>query len=401
MHKKILILCFDTPFPTNYGGVFDIEAKFKFFHKKNIRVDLICTCFDKKRAFYFQNYLNQNQTVIDNFYIELIQPGAQNLSQFFQPGPFSAVVRKINFPKIGFIKNNQYDFVLVEHLKSTYKIEKLSEILKAKNPDLKFLLRVHNDEEIYYKNLYKAASGTKKYFFYSESVKYRNYQKKILGNSVFDAFLFISQTEMNNLKPLISPSKKLEFLPVYFSKNELKPASGNDLKDIDFLYVGNLDLEDNFKALKEIKSFLFNHNFTDKKINIAGKCSSEKRKDDLFALFSDLENFEISFNVEKSELEKLYAHSKFFLNFSANSGGVKTKMIQALNYGVPVISNRDGVEGSGFEDLTLKTKDTEWVIKALENPEIWENYHSQFLNQIKLKMNWAEERYNHVFSQYF
>jgi|SRR5690606_16042359 len=401
MYKKILILCFDTPFPTNYGGVFDIEAKFKFFHKKNIRVDLICTCFDAGRISYFKNYVNENQTVIDNFHIELIQPGAQNFSQFFQPGPFSAVVRKINFPKIGFIKNNQYDLVLVEHLKSTYKIEQLSEILKAQNPDLKFFLRIHNDEEIYYKNLYNAASGPKKYFFYSESVKYRNYQKKILGNSVFDAFLFISQTEMNNLKALISPSKKAEFLPVYFSENELKPAPGNDLKDIDFLYVGNLDLEDNFKALKEIKSFLCRQNLANKKINIAGKCSSEKRKDKIFGLFSELGNLEISFNVEKNELEQFYARTRFFLNFSANSGGVKTKMIQALNYGVPVISNRDGVEGSGFEDLTLKTKDAEWVKNALENPEIWKNYHSQFLNQIKFKMDWAEEQYNHVFSQYF
>ena len=401
MQKKILLICFDTPFPTNYGGVFDIEAKFKFFQKNNTKVDLICTCFDKKRGLYFQNYLNENQTVIDNFHIEFIQPGIQNFTQVFHKKPFSAIVRKINYSKIGFLKNNDYEFVLVEHLKSTYKIEKLRNILKLRNPNLKFLLRIHNDEEIYYKNLYKTASTAKKYFFYSESIKYKNYQKEILRNSNFDEFLFISKAEMENLKPLVSPTKKVEFLPVYFDQNDLKPGSKNEFRNIDFLYVGNLDLEDNFKALKEIKSFLFSQNFTDKKINIAGKCSSEKRKEGLFTLFSELENFEISFNVEKPELEKLYTRSKFFLNFSANSGGVKTKMIHALNYGVPVISNPDGVEGSGFEDLTLKTKDAGWIKNALENAEIWKNYHSDFLNQLKLKMDWAEEKYNQVFSQYF
>src|SRR5690606_12476439 len=114
--QKILVICFDTPFPTNYGGVYDIAAKFDFYKKNNFKIDLICSCFSKERLQEFQKYVSENETIINHFHVELIQPNPIN---FLSKIPFSVKTRKFPFQQIEFLKNEKYAFVLVEHLKST------------------------------------------------------------------------------------------------------------------------------------------------------------------------------------------------------------------------------------------------------------------------------------------
>lgn len=396
MQKKILVICFDTPFPTNYGGVYDIVAKFDFYKKNDIKIDLICTCFDKKRLKYFNDFISENETIIDNFHVELIQPNILNSLNFFSSTPFSVAIRKINFEKINFLKLAKYDLVLIEHLKSVYGIEKLQKILSNK-PD--FYLRVHNDEENYYQNLYSVSKSLKRYFFYSESIKYRKFQRKILSDFLFKGFLFISKTERENLNNLI-PDKKINLLlPVYAHLKELDSINLNS-KTIDFLYVGNLDLDDNLNALQKINSFLIKNNLDKYKLKIIGKCSDEHRKISVKKTFSEIENVEFQFNVSLAELKHNYETSKFFLNFSSNPSGVKTKLMESVNFGIPVISNREGVVGSNFEDVVLHDEniDLNWVKSLLKDEVLWSDYQLNYKKSIKGKMNWIEKTYQDFFN---
>lgn len=396
MQKKILVICFDTPFPTNYGGVYDIAAKFEFYKKNNIKIDLICTCFDEKRMKYFQNFMTENETVIDNFHVELIKPNILNAFILFSNTPFSVAIRNINFEKIEFLRSNEYPLVLVEHLKSVNEIEKLQEILKN-NPD--FYLRVHNDEENYYRNLYSISKSLKRYFFYSESIKYRKFQKKIFSVNLFKGFLFISKTERENLSGLIPNGKTNILLPIYAQLKRVESTYYNP-KSIDFLYVGNLDLDDNLNALNKIISFLIQNHLTHFKLKIVGKCSGENRKTKVKEIFSSMENVEFQFNVSPAELNFNYENSKFFLNFSSNPSGVKTKLMDAMNYGIPVISNREGVVGSNFEDLVLSDEnlDVNWLKNLLNNDSVWSEYQSNYKKSIQKKMNWIEEIYQEFFN---
>lgn len=396
MQKKILVICFDTPFPTNYGGVYDIAAKFDFYKKNDIKIDLICTCFDEKRLKYFHEFMVDNETVIDNFYVELIRPNVLNIINLFTKIPFSVTIRKINYYKIEFLKSNEYDLVLVEHLKSVNGIEKLQKILKY-NPD--FYLRVHNDEEAYYRNLYLTSKSLKRYFFYSESIKYRNFQKMVLSGNLFKGFLFISKTERDNLSELISAKKTDILLPIYAQLKDTEPINYTS-KNIDFLYVGNLDLDDNLNALSKINSFLNQNNLTEFKLKIIGKCSDENRKKRIKETFREIENVEFQFNVSPEELKENYQKSKFFLNFSSNPSGVKTKLMEAVNFGIPVISNREGVVGSNFEDMVLSDEnlDLNGLENLLTDDALWSEYRSNYIEAIKEKMEWIEQSYKDFFN---
>src|SRR5690606_23934066 len=160
--------------------------------------------------------------------------------------------------------------------------------------------------------------------------------------------------------------------------------------------VGNLDLDDNLNALVKINSFLIQNQFVEFKLKIVGKCSDEKRKMKIRNLFLKIENVDFQFNVSDSELKQNYENAKFFLNFSDNESGVKTKLIEAVSYGIPVISNREGVEGSNLESVVLNDQkiDVNWLKSALYNAEIWNQYRVLYLESIADKMNWIHAKYD-------
>lgn len=394
MHKKILVICFDTPYPTNYGGVYDIAAKFDFYKENNIKIDIICTCFDKQRVEKFKRFVSENETVIENYYIELIKPNFLHSLIFFSSTPFSAAIRKINYHKINFIKSNHYYLVLVEHLKSTYKIEMLMRILE--NPsETDLFLRIHNDEEDYYKNLYLVSKGLKRYFYGFESIKYKKYQEKILSGSLYDGFLFISSTERKKLARIIDKKENI-LLPVYTQLS----ASIDLPKTIDFLYIGNLDLDDNFNSLKKIDKFLQKNNLNEFKLKIVGKCSTEKRRKKVIESFHTIPKTEFQFNATPQEIKESYENSKFFLNFSSNRSGVKTKLMEAVSFGVPVISNEEGTEGSDFEHLVLNDKrvDINWLKKVLQDDILLSDYCIKYNESMKEKINQIENMYDNFFN---
>lgn len=399
MQKKILIICFDTPYPTNYGGVYDIVAKFDYYKKNNIKIDLICTCFDKKRVKEFKAFIAGNETIIDNYYIEYIKPNFLDLLIFLSSVPFSAAIRKINYQRIDFLKSSEYQLVLVEHLKSTYRIENLMKILNKNKIQVPIFLRIHNDEEEYYRNLFLVAKGLKRYFYGFESIKYQKYQNKILSKSSFDGFLFISTSEREKLKNKIGRGKENILLPVYTGMK----ISQNNPRSTDFLYVGNMDLDDNFLSIIKIREFLDRNDFTSYNLKIVGKCTSEKRKKDVSGIFSNIQNADFQFNVNSDELREVYKTSKFFLNFSSNASGVKTKLIEALSFGIPIISNREGAEGSNLEDVVLNDYeiDVQWLKKVLNNEILWSDYHLKYNQSVQKKIDQIEILYNQFFNSNF
>lgn len=378
MSKKILLICFDTPYPDNYGGVVDIERKFKFFHNNGFKIDLICSSFDLERTRNFEDIIAHNHDIIDHYHIENIDVSFRKILLLFSLKPFSIRVREINFHKINFIQNHEYDLVLVEHLKSTHKIKSLRIILQNSS---KFWLRMHNDEAEYYGNLMKVEPNIlKKIFFLTECFKYKYYQRKILNNNVFDGFLYISSRDKDRLQNTsVLTDQKHILLPIYQEK--ITKKTRNLSRKIDFLYVGNLDLNDNFDALKQMILFLKHHGLENTKINIVGKCTGIKREQEIKTLFSDFLNIKFDFNVDNKTLDHAYADSKFFLNFSSNKSGVKTKLIDAINRMVPVISDDNGVIGSGYENII-------WNKNSVDSKEIFnlisdENAYLEFYNEFE------------------
>lgn len=386
MQNKILIVCFDTPYPSNYGGVIDIERKFEYFNSRNLKVDLICTCFDEDRKQYFEKFIKQNKTIIEYYHIELIKVSPLKALKLFKLKPFSVEVRSIDFSSINFLKTENYKVVLVEHMKTTKSIKQLISIFDQRNLQPEFWLRLHNDEAAYYKNMFKASNDLKTLFFLSESWKYTIYESQILNSNFFKGFLYISEKDKLNFHHKSKIDTIHRLLPIY--QTATNPIQ-NSNKPLDFFYIGNLDLDDNLKALKKMNSFLVKHNLTSFKIVIAGKCSSEKREDLVKNSFSFSENISFKFNVSNEELQNLYQDAKFFLNFSENESGVKTKLIEALENKIPIISDFEGAEGSGYENEILKAEELEidYLHELLNSNNSYSNYLDKFTSRIQTKEN--------------
>lgn len=384
MQNKILIVCFDTPYPTNYGGVIDIERKFKYFQTIGVKVDLICTCFDMDRKIYFENFVKSNDTIIDNYHIELINISISKFPKLFNLKPFSVEVRAIDFSQIDFLQSENYQLVLVEHMKTTKCVNELIEIFNQRNLTPEFWLRLHNDETAYYKNMYLASKGIKKLFFLSESLKYKFYEPKILNSNLFKGFLYISEKDQLFFQEKSRLEAIHQLLPIYQSESV---SENKFTKNIDFFYVGNLDLDDNLSALQKINSFLVKHNLYNYKIVIAGKCSTTKRESLVKNNFTLFENIVFEFNISKEKLSNLYQESKFFLNFSNNESGVKTKLIEALENNIPVISDFEGADGSGYENDILKSDEieTNYLIELLNSTQSYSDYLDKFISRIKIK----------------
>lgn len=350
MEKKILIVCFDTPYPSNYGGAIDIERKFNYFKARNIKIDLICTCFDHERKVYFEKFIQENKDIFNAFHIELINVSIFKAFLGFNFLPFSVIVRKFKFDKISFLKSSTYDMVVVEHMKTTYQVKELGQTLTKKGVKPDFWLRLHNDEAAYYRNMFKASKSWKAIFFWSESLKYNRYQRKVLKDNLFKGFLYISTNDLEKFTPYTSANSINKLLPIF---QEVSNIQRTEQKEIDLFYVGNLELEDNIQALKRMIFFIEKHQLQNYKIVIAGKCSSSLKQQKIRDIFKQNNSISFQFNVPKDELDRLFKNAKFFLNFSANESGVKTKLIEAIDYQIPVISNQEGVVGSGYEELVI------------------------------------------------
>ncbi|NTW82780.1 MAG: hypothetical protein HGB36_05355 [Chlorobiaceae bacterium] len=377
---------FDTPYPTNYGGVYDVMQRVDYFKSAGYGIDLICLASDRTRILTFESiYINSNHNIFDRVFI---LPYKNNIC-FFDRYPVSAKVRAMKPTEelISYVSSVKYNFVFIEHLKTT-----LFSLLLKKYINTSFYLRMHNNEAEYYAELSLGTKNIfKKFFFFFESKKYIDFQNNILKNGLFDRIYFISERDI-----VTTGLKKNEInrlLPIYFNMNLLSTNSFfksevNHIYNLDFLYVGNLDSDDNVKAAAESLFFLSNLNMKeDVSVIIAGKCNNVKRQKEVNKYLKKIFKFDLLTNISSSELDKLYSRTKLFLNFSKNKGGVKTKLIDALSRNCVCISNYNGVNGSGFNDIVIPAEDKSinLILDLLHDSEKLNAYKSSQLSLITSK----------------
>ena len=366
---SILVLMFDTPVPVDYGGVYDVMTRLQVLKRLDYKLKLICVAREQDRL----NYLNSHlPDLVPSLFSEIhVLPPRSFIRSAISCLPFSASIRKIHIPHqlLESISQSHYDFVLVEHLK----MAALAKILK---PWIKsnFYLRMHNDEALFYLNLSRESRRwPQKFIFFIESFKYRFFQYAILRGNVFSRIFFISSKDLHDLNSLCG--NKGSLLPITF---DLKSGQTIDAKkDIDFLYVGNLDSDDNVNALQFALNHLATNELKNASIMICGRCRTESKQFYLQKLVAKFPKIRMEFNVSPERLELIYQSTKFFLNFSNNSGGVKSKLADALSNDLAILTNEHGVAGSGLDDFCIHVNDEKGIEKIrqlLTHDEMYRNY---------------------------
>jgi glycosyltransferase involved in cell wall biosynthesis len=151
----------------------------------------------------------------------------------------------------------------------------------------------------------------------------------------FDHVLLVSPMEVNILRQRVNLSNISWFPPSVRAKYIYNPTKKNV-----FLYLGNLHTPQNRASIKFIVDYVFPL-LKEERINfefwIVGDYPSNFRN-----LFKDKH---IKFLGFVRNLEEIMAKVKILLSPISFGTGIKTKILDAMAYGVPVFTNSVGAEG--------------------------------------------------------
>lgn len=219
----------------------------------------------------------------------------------------------------------------------------------------KVMVRLHNVEYKYYRQLAKATTSCyKKIYFLLESKLLKKYEKIIAkkGN------LIVVNKNDKRIYESVFSAENINYLPVFLPFNEVASKTG---KGNFCLYHGNLSVTENEKAARWLIENVFSQsNFS---FIVAGKDPSAQLK----KYSSKNKNIQIISNPSQKEMDELIQTAHIHLLPSFNTTGIKIKLLNALFNGRFIVTNTAGVEGTGLETLcSLGETSSDYIKKTDE-----------------------------------
>ena len=319
MDKHLHIVALDVPWPADYGGVVDLFYKLKALHQLGVKIHL--HCFTQGRT--PQEELNKYCVAV-NYYQR-----KKNIRGFSLHLPFIVQSRKNN-ELIENLKKDNYP-VLLEGIHCTYYL--YNDELRNR----KVIVRLHNAEFEYYKQLAKNESNLlKKLYFYNESRLLFKYEKSVARKA---GFIAVSEHDVILYQQLFN-AKNIHYLPVFIPHTL---AAGKEGKGCFCLYHGNLSINENETAAIWLLENVFNTLAIP--FVIAGKNPSKK----LLDLAHQHQHTCIVANPGESEMQDMITKAQLHVLPSFNNTGIKLKLLNALFNGRHCVVNKAGVDGGGLD----------------------------------------------------
>lgn len=321
MDKYLHIVCFDVPWPADYGGVIDLFYKIKALHHQGVKIHLHC---------FTQNRKPQNEL---NTYCETVT--YYQRKKYSNSFSFSIPLIANSRVSDALIANLQKDNhpVLLEGIHCTYYFNNGQ--LNNRN----VIVRLPNAEFEYYKQLAKNESNLfKKLYYLHESHLLKKYEQAIANKATL---LALSKHDVDIYKKTFA-ANSIYFLPVFLPYSL---AAGKAGKGCFCLYHGNLSISENDAAaiwlLKNVFSKL------ELPFVIAGKNPSKKLQD----LAHNHQHTCLVANPSDKEMQDMIFKAHIHVLPSFNNTGIKLKLLNAVFNGRHCLVNKAGAEGSGVESF--------------------------------------------------
>ncbi len=320
MDKHLHIVCLDIPYPADYGGVIDLFYKIKSLHQLGVKIHLHCFTKDRKPQEELKKYC---ETV--NYYQR-----KKSINSFSFSLPL-IVKSRINEALISNLQKDNYP-VLLEGIHCTYYLK------TGQLNNRKIVVRLHNAEFEYYRQLAKHEKNLfKKLYYLQESRLLKKYEKAIAAKA---AILAVSKQDADLYQKLFN-APDIHYLPVFLPYTL---AVGKEGKGSFCLYHGNLAINEN----EEAAIWLLQHVFNKLTIPfvIAGKNPSAK----LQQLAHNHQHTCLVANPNEKEMQDMIGKAHVHVLPSLNNTGIKLKLLNALFNGRHCLVNQAAVDGSGLED---------------------------------------------------
>ncbi len=327
--KRMLMVAMDFPYPPCHGAAVDMWSRLLVLRQMGYRVDLLATV----NTLPSRDLMRIVREHVGHLWLVPRGRGVRSFHSFL---PFQVCSRK-GLQNIHL--DETYDAIVLES-------EYVAGFLR--NPAVrhaKVILRIHNEQVGYFRDLAEGAgSWLKKLYYYSESLRFRFYSPQVIRKC--DLLWFISDSErQTHIKNQPGHALKSYFVPTQVNPRTLQPfaALGQTA-----LFIGTLTITHNTDAvawfiehvhplLSDLEGYAF---------QVAGRTAG-KPLPQLKQLIQRHEH--VLLQEDPVTLDSLYHHAAVFVNPVICGAGVKIKLIQALEAGMPVVSTSMGMEGTGFE----------------------------------------------------
>jgi hypothetical protein len=357
------IICFDVPFPADYGGAIEEFYKLKALHNMGVKIYLHCFLYgERKKQPELENYCEKV------FYYER----KRSVKDIFSDIPF-IVKTRMHQELLQNLINNDFP-ILFDGTHTTGFLN---------HPELKNrkkIVRLHNIEWIYYNILFHSAfKPFEKLYYFSEYKKLKKYDK-LLSDAAVLSCLSLADRAYYREK---FPEKEISFEPVFHEDESVssKPGKGNYI-----LYHGNLSLLDNYQIIIDLLS----EELKDCKHEII---ITGKNPDNILVEFvKNKSNVRLIANPSNEILNDLIENAHICLALAKNPSGVKLKLINSLFKSRFVICNTNAVNGSDLESLCV-ISDNENNLLSTVNQLMLKSFNE---DDIQLRKELLNEKYDNL-----
>lgn len=339
MTDFVHIVCLDAPAPPNYGGAIDMFYKIRALAQAGKKIKL----------HYFQYKENRNATALQPFcaaiYAYKRKTALQSLS-FSEP---YIVTSRINKKLIERLNRDDYP-VILEGLHC-------GGILPYLKPSRRVLLRMHNNEPDYYRNLAAIEKNIfKKFYFLSESKLLERYQLQLPKSTTIISLSLPDQEQFKATYGL----KNAHFVPCFIPWQQVMGLPGRGKY---CLYHGNMAVAENAAAAAWLVQEVFSG------LQIPLLIAGSNIPAHLKAICLEHANIKIINEPSIAALDQLIIDAQINVLPSVNTTGVKLKILHAAFAGRFCITNTNGAGECGITGVHVADDATTWInlVKELFN----------------------------------
>ncbi|MDD2325482.1 MAG: glycosyltransferase family 4 protein [Alphaproteobacteria bacterium] len=327
--KHILVVAPDFPFPPNHGGRVDVWSRLNLLKKMGFTIDLMASVKEPP----LKEDISIVKGIVDNLFV-LSRGWA--LSGMFGINP-NQVANRSAFSRHKLEAN--YDIVLIEGSPCGAVLQ--NSTLKARN----IVLRVHNDESLYFRKLSASTNHPiKALYYFIESLRFALYERTL--SQKLEHFLFISKEELSRFMHTFH-DKHTAFLPPTPPNITRRQKVTKKLTNR-VLFIGSLFMPNNRDGLEWYMGCV--HPLLRKTCEYQFVVAGNPKGMSLDWLTKGPYGDEIELHVSPPYLDSIYEGADIFVNPMRFGAGMKIKTIEALCRGLPMVSTTTGIEGIGLED---------------------------------------------------
>lgn len=319
MQNHLHIVCFDVPFPANYGGAIDVFHTIRCLHAAGFK--LILHCFE---------YGSRQKTDVLNQYTEKIYyyPRQTSFSKHLSLLPFNVTSRQNQDLKKNLLQDNYPILFEVLHTCELMADEDLKERFK--------IYRHSNIEHDYFNELAKnERSILKKIYLKLEAFKLKRFEK-VLNHA--NVILSVSEKDLHYFKTHF-PSINSCYLPSFHQFDKITSTLG---KGEYILYHGNLSVSENYSAALWLIEKVFSQ------ITFPVVIAGLNAPDILITKIKAYPHISLKQNLTEAEMQIVIQQAHIHCLYTNQSTGLKLKLLSVLYAGRHVLVNKEMLVGTSL-----------------------------------------------------